>query len=367
MGFCTKLLPGALYRLLVGVYTKEALTVYLNILYMLFSALLAFLLEKFILYSPKEYRFESCIISVLFLVGPLTFQMFQKILCMLDFYWVLFFAVGYILLKRKYLKFLLPAVLFAMILVHYSSAVCYVAATLLLILFFASGTDEKKERTSYLVLFAVSCVVSVTAALYFLAFEEQNLVYSLKEFDDVLLSRNATYHEYYDFVFYRYVTPGTSSFFSISSLETPHSAGDFLKNVFYQMGVTLQVSSKHIFEKIMVGFVSFVFGIVFYVFNIGFYISYFKSTGNRFKKTVAVLMLMLQLAVFFVGLFFSTDTIRWLSHSVIIMFTFMMTILIYDGEHAYKYIKHKFSDVSRELLVIFCFLYSFMTAYPYFY
>ena len=367
MGFCTKFLPGALYNFIVGIYTKEALTVYLNILFAVSMVFIIFILEKFILMSPEEYRFECCIITVLFLTGPFTFSMFQKILCMLDYYWVILFALGYVLLRRKYLKFFVPVLLLAMILVHYASMVCYVAALLLLMLFFAVNTTQKGERVSYIVLFLICGFVSAGAALYFIAFEENNLVYSIEEFDKIMTSRGATYQEYYDYVLYRYVAPDTSVTFGIETLEAPHTEGSFLKNVFYQISTTIRVSNTHILDNLIVNGSVYLLGAAFYAFAIRTFHRYFFSVGDKAKKAVTVLMGLLTAEVLAIGVLFSTDKVRWLGHSIIIMLVFLMTVLAFDGRKLYEYIHGIFSRISRELIVIFCTVYAFVYAYPYFY
>ena len=93
MGFCTKLLPGSIYRLLVGIYSREAVSVYLLFVYLFFVILLAVLAEQFMRKFESNPRAAITFI-IFFLTGPLTFNIFAVELGMLDFYWVIFFLTG---------------------------------------------------------------------------------------------------------------------------------------------------------------------------------------------------------------------------------------------------------------------------------
>lgn len=352
MGFCTKILPGAIYNKLVGIYSYKAVSIYVNVIYFIFICLVAYLFEKFIKSVPEKYSFETFLIAVLFFTGPF----FSAFLCefgMLDFYWALFTVIAIYFLRNKYLKWLLPVLIFSIILVHYSSVVCYVAALLLLLLYLAACEEDKGKKRSYLSIFAVSAVTAVSEILYFLRYEYDNLTYSVSEFNDILVNeRNVKYLDYYDFALYRHVIDENN--FPVTSLDNVDvsSLSGFLKNILYQIEVTLKMSHLKYFWFV------YIIAAVLLVFLLYILISYIKKTDKTAKKFVVALMILQFFAVAFIGLCLSTDIIRWLAHGFIILFSFSVFIIATD----YKEFFEKFKMLLDKIywpFIGYCLTYAF--------
>lgn len=76
MGFCTKLLPGAVCNFLFDEVTEAKVSTYLNILVAFCFLLVSLLLEKIVLSTGKEYRTPLIFLIAFFLTGPATFSIY---------------------------------------------------------------------------------------------------------------------------------------------------------------------------------------------------------------------------------------------------------------------------------------------------
>lgn len=330
MGFCTKILPGAIYNKLVGVYSESAMNVFVGILFFLFVVLVSFLLERYIKAIPKSSSKQAVLLVFLFLTGTFTIQMFVDEYGMLDFFWALFAVVSLLLLKNKYARWIVPVLLFATILVHYSSLVCYVAGILLIILFYAVVSKDKKEKASYYSLFSFSLITVVAETLYFLKNDYSNLTMSVEEFDSIMISeRYVKYLDYYNYNFYRIVPDYFSEYQSLDNVNTSTLSG-FLANLKYQISIPLQsIDFERYWFVLVLALVLFVY-LAIHLFL------YIKKAESVQKKFIATLMILLFFCIFPVGLILSTDLVRWLGHSFIVLFAFVFIVLSNDYNDIYE-------------------------------
>ena len=153
MGFCTRILPGAVYGALVGKYEVAPVNAFVTVFFLLLLGALAFFMERFFYAAAPKERKTCLVLVFLFLTGPFTFGILAHEFGMLDLYWVLFFAVGLFLLQKKRLKWLLPLCFAGMCFIHFASLFCYAAVLLLLILFFGAKAESRAEKRQYYLLF----------------------------------------------------------------------------------------------------------------------------------------------------------------------------------------------------------------------
>lgn len=351
MGFCTKILPGALYNKLLGIYSRQAVNIFVSILFFVFITAIAITIEKKFKECFRELSWYHVFFILLFVTGPFTFATFVKEFGLIDFFWAFFCLISILLIKNKYFKFLIPALIFLIILVHYSSVTSYVSVLLLIMLFLAADAESKKTRRQYIALFVLSLFTAVGETLYFLKYEYSNLKYSMEEFNNILLNeRNADYLEYYDFSFYRSIPDGMQSAMqmNLTDLDTTSLTG-FLKNMIYQIKVTLSMSC--IEKNWFVGLLAVIlFVLLSYV-----VISYARKTDKTVKKIISLLILPLTVCTALIGIFFSTDFARWLSHSFIVFFAFDLLIIFEDYNTFFEETKtafEKFAGILSVYMVI---------------
>ena len=315
VGFCTKLLPGAIYQGLFGKYTSQtATTIYETVLLLVFFGALAFVLEYILKREEGRDKEVAFFVMLLFLSGPCTFSIFTDELGMLDVYWVFFSLLFFVCLKSKWARWLIPAICFSVLLVNLSGMIAYIIMFFIIMLYKILTEDKK---TAWIILFSVSLVVTVGTFVYFLFFERSNLLLSMEEFNDLIESRGGGYYVYYDYSLYGYtfeldvktITASDSVFGNIfASIVNPIIVNffiikdfkfDYFAGAFYCIAVILPVIIC-IYKKII-------------------YI--IKNDGNKRQKNIALILMLIQFPfTILLGGLFSVDLTRWIAHSFIILF-----------------------------------------------
>ncbi|MBQ6118316.1 MAG: hypothetical protein IJK98_03705, partial [Clostridia bacterium] len=138
MGFCSRILPGAVYGALIGKYAYGPISAFVAVFFLLLLAAIAFFMERFFTAAGPGDRKTCLALMFFFLSGPFTFGILTREFGMLDLYWLLFFAAALLLLSKKRLKWLLPLCIVGMIFIHFAALFCYAAVLLALLLFFAA-------------------------------------------------------------------------------------------------------------------------------------------------------------------------------------------------------------------------------------
>ena len=83
---------------------------------------------------------------------------------------------------------------------------------------------------------------------------------------------------------------------------------------------------------------------------------------NRMRIITSLLALallpLLFLLTFLFGSFFSTDTFRWLTHTVQPLFAAFLFIAYYEGDRMFAELKRSFSFVTAPAVILFLLLYA---------
>ena len=365
MGFCTKLLPGAIYHLLVGVYNHAAIATYVRIVFAIFWLLVCILFERFYLSVDKKYKPSALFLFALLVLGPLSLNMYAREMGMLDFYWALFFVISIFLLKSKIGKFFIPVLIFAMVLTHYGSILCYIPALLLIILYLSVTSGSKSEKTQYAVLFAVGLVVGVASTAYFLAFEKQNLTYTVEQFNKVLASRGVEFKDYYDFVFYRHYEPYVSgtgkdySFLDIPVVESDSPIKNAINYITYQIKFNIAVTD------FKTDWFIYIITVILAALLIYLLVKCIKSASKKSQKVVISLMIAFSPFIL-CGWVFSADIVRWLALVIVSLLFFLFTVTYFGKENvALKIVGNIIKTVKPKVLAVFMFVYAFLPYSPY--
>ena len=362
MGFCSRVLPGALYHLLVGVYNKEALDIYLTVLYLAFVVLLSLFTERFIKTFFGNAK-EIFVLVLLFLTGPFTFAMIVQEFGMIDFYWILFFFLSCLLLYNKYLRFFVPVLVALMVITHYGSMVCYVPALLLIILICLLKTEEKKERRAYLLIFSVSLFIGAALTLYFMVHDTGNLHYSLREFNSIVRDQRGAFPDYYDFYFYKYIEKDSPYYYQLNEVDSISLNGLSIGALFEIL--INQIKSAFSFETERRLLAVNVLALVPQAFLIYIICSRMRNTEKRLEKLLLFLMIALMLVVEATGVVLSTDNTRWLYNSMIVLFVFVFYVLRFDHKEGIKTIQNLFSKLGDGFIYLILIIYSCLFFDPY--
>lgn len=374
MGFCTRILPGAIYRLLTGgAYTQRAVDIYETVLIVLFFAVIAVFCEKLAEHTEREDRKALFVILFFFLTGPFTFSLFVKKTGMLDVYWVYFSVLILMLLsKKKFVWFAVP-LFAALILVHYASAITYIPVLLLIFVYKALRTNDKEEKKTLLAAAVCSFLLSVGLFAYFLINERNNLTYTMNELAQILLSRNVGPDPdmYYDFVFYRdFADPEFKrQYIEITHFDMFADAAASSGPLSFAYVIKQQVLSTFGSIKAMYDFkgnapayiavipvIAVLFGFIFHM---------TRREKKLLNKLVFLCSPLFFVVSFFGGGFLSTDLNRWMTHATICLFVFALYVFHSQEKDAAAYFGRLVSYCPSGALVFFWIVYSSLSVDPY--
>ena len=334
MGFLSRILPGHIFRMLFNNPTKQTATVYESVLYVLLSLSVAVILDRILRSVDGKYKPLCFYFLCLFCLGH-TLCIFYFQLGMLDVYWVYAFVIFVLFFSKKYLWFLIPVVFVTMILIYFSSLMCYIPLMALIIIYEITFREDKKEKKYLTSVLIVSLVLTLAMFVYFLVNEKHNLVYDINTFNSILASRDTTYLDYYDEVFYKtYSIEGKTgelmNFTLITSEAFPPLIKSFVNIIARQIYLTFSIyaalTSVLRYNAIMLMLVMLPLLLLFFI----CYCRLFKRSESKLKKFV-YFCAVFQFPFALLGATMSSDIIRWLSHAFICSFAFFL-YLIYKNK-----------------------------------
>lgn len=365
MGFCSAILPGAIYHLLVGKMDPIAMNVYDTVLILLFFAAVSLVCEALIKRTKEKDRNSVIMLVLLFLSGQNAFAILVMHLGMLDAFWLYFSLFAVVLLASKKLYPLVIPVFFLLILVYFGSLLSYVPMLWLMILYRMTCAESKKERRGLAAVFASSFVISGGTAIYFLMNTQKNLVYSIEEFDRILLERGNLNTIYYDFTLYNKYP---DSIIGLAEDSGVHFAQSSASDNIVTSGI------KTIFNHYQVRFMYYNFDTIIpmlcIILPVVFLLSVFvfsliRKSDNKFQKLVLACFPLLFVFSFLASLLFSADMIRWLSHAYTVFFSTVLFALYYSRNDDLDYFKNVFSAIPSPCIAAYMFVYMLNVFDPY--
>lgn len=371
VGFCTKILPGALFDFISPSTDVVAVNIYFNIIYHIFLIVLALVVEKFIHSFDTENRFNAFLLVMFFVCGPATLSIHTYQFGMLDTYWLFFAVLLVIFVQNKYLKWLVPILFVAAILIHVSVIVAFLPFFFLVLLFECSNTEEKRKGN--IVIFAICTITTLIALAYFVVCEGDNILLSVEEFREFLDSRNKseweTYTTYYEYALYKLdsIDDVNEDFSQVLLVESGGAIANFVNSVWAQIYYIAQSFSVN-YDLLILWIHNVVITLPVIIFLYKYIIACVKkSTTNRFKKFVLCCSLALFPLVFLASSLFSPDINRWYGHNFISLFGFAMYVMYknnFDNTHSV----FKNSKVSPPYFktIIYLVLYSLYIVGPYY-
>lgn len=358
LGFCSRFLPGAIYRLFFKTVEPAVLTAYHVVLLLLFFAGLCLLLEKLLLSTVAADRPLCFFFVLLFLTGPASFVLFSKWLGVIDFYWLPLCLFCVAALSRRQLWPLIPLLFVSAVLVHYGALICYVPMMALMMLYRLTLAEDKKDRRLLGAVLIVSVAAALLLTLYFVLFERENIVCTMEEFDALMQSRGVKYTYYYDYNIFRY--------FAAAGEAPPdeYIYGDgnplltLLRSVWMQIRMSLGVRLKSD------SFMNYVLALLVLCPPAGLicsvYLARFRDPGTRgfLLKAVYLLAPLCFLCCFIASFFFSSDAFRWLSHSFLPLMTVFLYISYFEKESLWLIVRRKLHTVPSAVLLVFLLVYA---------
>lgn len=376
-GFCTKLLPGAIYNFFFPKVIDWQVTAYETALLLLFFVFLAYTLAgKVTAYRDYEARKTMLILCMFYISGACTFAAFTYELGMLDTYWVFLAAVFLAAMKNKYFKFTVPVICVLSILVHFGSLPSYIVFFMLILLYEISAAKTTSSRIQLLAIFAVSLLTIGVCSVYFVTHEQSNLVYTMEEFDSIIkdrsryLSENANYFAYYNYALYRDFPSGlseqTQQFAASLDARLPAFLANAIRTLIDQIGTirTYTEDNNLLDGRIIQFLILSALLLPILVFLYGFWIHKIKTTEKNFLKRLVFFLTMVQFPfTLFVSFLFSDDVVRWYTHAFLVHSTIFLYVL--SKENDMPYVKNRIKQYNPHLLFLYYLAYALLMIAPY--
>ena len=358
MGFCSRLLPGALYHLLLGAPEQHKVSVYTTVFTVLFFAGVCLLLEQLIKHTQKEDRPLCLFFVLLFLTGPASFSIFVVGLGIMDFYWMLFALLFFVFLARRPLYFFIPPLFALCVFVHYGSMICYIPLMAIILLYKISVSEDRRARRLLWATFISGVVLAFGATVYVMAFEEKQLVYSMQEFDDIIRSRGAKLFYYYDYEFYKVIVGPDGAIRYDYTNETGNFIVRLVRHALAQMDTTFTQHFKNgsLHETVLALLAILpVEGVIFASLWDRFRD---RDRKNLLRSAAIVFTAMLYVLMLACAVFFSTDTFRWLSHMFLCLTVFFFYISLYEGDRLWPAVRRFTGGAKAPLCLLFLLYYA---------
>lgn len=368
MGFCSKILPGAIYNLFFDDVSTFKVSVYETILLVLLFAGVSLIIEKFILHLSSEHQKTGVIIALFIVTGPITFSNYVIQLGMLDVYWIFLTALFIVFLTKKELNILLLPVCLCAIMVHFSSAFCFVPLYFFLILYKISNTTDVKDKKRLTIIFIITVIASVLLAVYFVMFENTTLTYTQQEFRETMVSKGVpdTHLYYYTYSFY-----GDGEGFIDAEVVLDTSSKSpveyFVYIVMMQFTNTLTLRAGQIAQGeginslliiiLSMPLLAFIFKSLSELVK--------KSKENKVKAASLIFMMIMSFVPLVIGFFTSTDLIRWISHSFFPFLIFFAYVLYNEGEDFCESVNRRISGIPLTVLGSYLVVYAMTSFDPY--
>ena len=358
LGFCSRFLPGAVYRLLFKTADLKTVSVIGTALLVLFFAVLCVLLEKLIRSCGPQNRPLCFVFVFLFLTGPAAFSLFVQSLGVIDVYWIFLCLVFIVALSSRRLYFLIPPVFILAVLVHYGALICYIPMMGVLLLYRIAWAEDKKEKRALWTVLLLSMAAAVLLTGYFIVYERRNLVYSMEEFNAILRSRGASYTYYYDYNVYRYMNEAGDFSAEAYIFRDAGMLGTLLRSVWMQIKMTVALRIRAgVTREYVMGFLVML-PAAFAAIRV--LIARFRQAKDAgfLRRAVYLLQPLLFFAALTVSLLFSSDTFRWLTHAFLPLMTVFLYLAYREGDDFWQTALARLSAVPPPVTALYLLLYA---------
>ena len=357
MGFCSRILPGAIYNFLFDNNSVELISLYNFILHILFLFGLAFISSVFIEKAEKENKLFWFIVLFFFFTGPTVFSMYNFERGTMDHYWAYFTLLSVFFLSSKYCYGLIVLTSLLCVMTNVGSMVTYIPFIVLLMIYKTTVINDKKDKALLWVAIVLTVLSSAALTVYFLINEQSNLTYTFDEFNQILNSRGYTgISPYYASNFYYndfFTTDGESLL-----AYTGNTFSDLMKELLFRISVTFEDFS--IWDTIFPLLLALPLIIAIFI----FFIDAFKKKTNIVKKFVFLGIITMFIVTLFAGLIFSTDTGRFIGHAFTLLFASMLYVIWSENEYEVEKIRLIVTGIPTNFIILYGICYSTVLLNP---
>ncbi len=346
MGFNSRILIGSVVKLLNAHPTEEWITGFATVMLVLAMVLTAIALGRVVKKAKRENIFSAFVFILFFVSGVYTISVFCRFFGMLDIHMYILALTAVIFANNKYLRWLVPLLCMAGVLVNYVFIMSYFPFVLLAMLYYADKSEKKLVHTILLIITVVS-VFALTLYCVFVAKDHMFMTFdqALKIMEEKIgHSFTAEQNEYAELYLFGYHTESEEMYDYKISESSP------LEYLYYFI--------KFIYENRIGGHGIITLSIITVPIIAAFWTIWIMCIRNTDKKSLKFVFLCCILSVVCIPVccVFSTDFVRWIASGIMCQFA-MCFLMFYTKDEAFdktvKKIREIFSKNKIVLIIIY--------------
>ena len=393
-GFCSHLLPGAVYNLFVAEPSETTANIYMCILMLLFLGAVSLLLEKLVLSLPEKQQPLCLVLVAFYLTGPATFSPYIYSFGFIDVHWLFFFAPFIPLLQKKWGRLLLPVIPILIVMTNHGAIINWAPFCCLLILYEVTLTLDKSAKKRLMAIFLAAILTSTTTFVYFLTNDKKNAAYTVEEFTQIIEEQGYDpeyfYYQYYIFYdtmnVFDYLKEKDENdtllalfrnFFGDEEINKDYFPSlaegrvkRMLNNVANRLMQHLIIKSERELgqtkeELKMLSLLLVLLAPVIYLLYAVLRSKWRAAKGNGLDRFLCLCLLLFFPASAFFPLLGSTDSCRWAMHAFLMLFTLILYMLFREKETVLNVLREKLVRVPRAALLLYFLIYCFSIVSPF--
>ncbi len=351
MGINSRTLIGSLVALLNPHPTEEWLTNFCIVFLIIGMVLTAIVLGQVAKKSKDENRLSVFVFILFFVSGAYTLSLFSRFFGMLDIHMYIIAILCVVFAGNKYLRWFVPVLCIAGVLVNFAFTISYFIIVLLAMLYYA---DKHEKKTCDIIVFVIT-VVSVLALTFYCVFEASKHMFMTYE-DALKLVEGKVGHSFseeekeYLYLYLFGVHPETENLYGVAISEaTP------IQYIYY--------FSRFLYENRIEtgGMISLLLVTVPVI--LAFWIIWIMCIKNTEKKGTKFVYLCAILSALFIPIccIVSTDYVRWIGAIVMCQFA-MCFLMFYLKDEAFDKTVRKLRELfSRNKIVLIVIYFVYLT------
>ncbi|MBR5422667.1 MAG: hypothetical protein IK108_01530 [Clostridia bacterium] len=359
-GFASFILPGQIFRLLCGDITQWKGSVFTAVIYLAVLIGVSALTERLLLSVKEEDRRELCGLLLFFLLGPCSFTVFFTQIGVIEAYWIPIVLLFFAAMKRPAAAAVLAVPLSLItLLVNWNAIVCVVPFFCILLLYQLSLETKKTAKVLLGVGFLLCVALSIVLAGYLMVCVPGNMRYSLDEFHAVMLDKGVTFFHYVDSWLYRVTDRFMNPYFESIDVYELQKQGFWVYFPEIFKGFFSVVADQFSTRNPLRNLGPFIAAVPILLLLEGFFLRRVRDKRICLLRRFSYFCMG---AMFFVTLLittlFSFDYIKWLSYSLLLLFSSFLFVLSRERDAALGYLKKVFARIPLPVIVVYFIAYA---------
>ena len=242
----------------------------------------------------------------------------------------------------------------------YASMICFAPAMVLLALYKISCTEKKSEKTVLWISLAIGFAAMMALFIYLLFYEVDNIKYTYEEFIEIMKARGVEQHDYYASAFFRKAYSTPERYENVIDVEGEVGLSKFFALLIQQAQITFELLKAHNGIRVFIMLLPLSWFLFKFLYN-----QAKENKENKLKVFTFICMGLLFFATLICAPFVSADSVRWVDHSLFILFSEVLYILYHEGSKAWDCVEREFSKTPVVLLVMYFLVYANTVDCPY--